>query len=73
MLCYSNQKHWSLVPNAQVCVFDGTYYKITPTNYIFKTSLYTTLRMYSSRPWQLKILMFALLVTHEIATYSWPW
>jgi len=25
-----------------VCVFDGTYYKITITNYIFKTSLYTT-------------------------------
>ncbi len=25
-----------------VCVFDGTYYKITTTNYISKTSLYTT-------------------------------
>ncbi len=24
-------------------------------------------------PWPLKILMFALLVTHEIATYNWPW
>jgi hypothetical protein len=30
------------VPNAHVCVFDGTYYKITIANYIFKTSLYTT-------------------------------
>ncbi len=30
----------NLVPNAQVCVFDGTYYKITTTNYIFKTSIY---------------------------------
>jgi hypothetical protein len=46
------------VPNAQVCVFDSTYYKITTTNYI---------SMYS---WALKILMFALLVTCEIATYS---
>jgi len=27
-----------------VCVFDGTYYKITTTNYISKTSLYTTLQ-----------------------------
>ncbi len=54
-------------------VFDGTYYKITTTNYISKTSLYTTFRMYPSGPWPLKILMFALLVTCEIATYSWPW
>jgi hypothetical protein len=29
--------------------------------------------MYPSGPWPLKILMFALLVTREIATYSWPW
>jgi hypothetical protein len=58
------------VPNAQVCVFDGTYNKITITNYISKTSLYTTFRMYPSGPWPLKILMFALLVTCEIATYS---
>ncbi len=58
------------VPNAKVCVFDGTYYKITTTNYISKTSLYSTLRMYPSEPWLLKILMFALLVTREIATYS---
>jgi len=35
------------MPNAQVCVFDGTYYKITITNYISKTSLYTTFHMYS--------------------------
>ncbi len=48
-----------------MCVFDGTYYKITTTNYIFKTSLYITFRMYSSGPWPLKILMFALLVTRE--------
>ncbi len=54
-----------------MCVFDGIYYKITTTNYISKTSLYTT--YHPSGPWQLKILMFALLVTHEIATYSWPW
>jgi hypothetical protein len=56
------------VPNAQVCVFDDTYYKITTTNYISKTSLYTTFCMYPSGPWLLKILMFAVLVTHEIAT-----
>jgi hypothetical protein len=43
------------VPNAQVCVFDDTYYKITTTNYISKTSLYTTFCMYPSRPWPLKI------------------
>jgi hypothetical protein len=58
------------VLNAHVCVFDDTYYKITTTNYISKTSLYTTFRMYPSKPWPLKILMFALLVTHEIATYN---
>ncbi len=58
------------VPNAQVCVFDGTYYKITTTNYISKTSLYITFHMYSWGPWPLKILMFAVLVTREIATYS---
>jgi hypothetical protein len=29
--------------------------------------------MYPSGLWPLKILMFALLVTHEIATYSSPW
>ncbi len=59
--------------NAQVCVFDGTYYRITTTNYISKTSLYVTFRMYSSGSWPLKILMFALLVTRYIATHSWPW
>jgi hypothetical protein len=58
------------VPNAQVCVFDRTYYKITTTNNISKTSLYTTFPMYPLRPWLLKILTFALLVTREIATYS---
>jgi hypothetical protein len=60
----------SPVHNAQVCVFDGTYYKITTTNYRSKTSLYTTFRMYLSGPWPLKILMFALLVIREITTYS---
>jgi hypothetical protein len=50
------------VPNAQVCV----YYKITTINYISKTSLYITFRMYSLGPWLLKILMFALLVTRDI-------
>jgi hypothetical protein len=40
--------------------------------YISKTSLYTTFRMYPSGRWLLKILMFALLVTREIATYSCP-
>ncbi len=60
----------SPVHNTQVCVFDGTYYKIRTTNYMSKTSLYTTFRMYLSGPWPLKILMFALLVTPEIATYS---
>ncbi len=61
------------MPNAHVCEFDGTYYKITTTNYISKTSLYITFRMYPLGPWPLKILTFALLVTREIATYSWPW
>jgi hypothetical protein len=61
------------VPNAQVCVFDGTYYKITTTNYISKTSLYITFRMYSLGPLPLKFLMFTLLVTREIATYNGPW
>jgi hypothetical protein len=46
------------MPNAQVCMYlmVHIYYKITITNYIFKTSLYTTFRMYPSRPWPLKIL-----------------
>jgi hypothetical protein len=48
-----------------VCVFDSTYYKITTTNYISKTSLYITFHMYPSAPWLLKILMFALLVTRD--------
>ncbi len=61
------------VPNAQVCVFDSTYYKITTINYISKTSLYITFCIYPYGPWPLKILMFALLVTCEIATYSWAW
>ncbi len=39
----------------------------------FPKPLYTTFCMYPSGPWLLKILMFALLVTGEIATYSWPW
>ncbi len=56
-----------------MCVFDDTYYKITTTNYISKTFLYITFPMYPWGPWPLKILMFALLVTREIATYSWPW
>jgi len=60
----------SLVHNAQVCVFDGTYYKIITTNYRSKTSLYTTFHMSLLGPWSLKILMFALLVTREIATYN---
>jgi len=58
------------VPNAQVCVFDSTYYKITIINYISKTSSYMTFHMYPSGSWPLKILMFALLVTCEIATFS---
>jgi hypothetical protein len=48
----------NLVPNAQLCV----YLTVHITNYISKTSLYTTFRMYSSGPWLLKILMFAPLV-----------
>ncbi len=46
--------------------------QITTTNYISKTSLYTTFHMYPLRPWLLKMLMFTLLMTCEIATYSWP-
>jgi hypothetical protein len=38
------------MPNAHVCVFDGTYYKITITNYISKTFLYTTFHMYPLGP-----------------------
>ncbi len=56
-----------------MCVFEDRYYKITATNYIFKTCLCTTFHMYPSRPWLLKVSMFALLLTREIATYSWPW
>jgi hypothetical protein len=55
-------------PFLLVHLTDDTYYKITPTNYISKTSLYTTFHMYLSGPWLLKILMFALLVIREIAT-----
>ncbi len=55
------------VPNAQVCVFDSTYYKITTTNYISKTSLHTTFHIGTLAA---ENLMFALLVTREIATYS---
>jgi hypothetical protein len=36
--------------------------------YISKTSLYITFCMYPSGPWPLKILMFALLVTCEMAS-----
>jgi hypothetical protein len=46
------------VPNAHVCVFDGTHYKIITTNYI---------SMYPSGPWPLKILMFALPMTCELS------
>ncbi len=53
-----------------VCIW---WYILQNYNNIFKTSLYTTFRMYPSGPWLLKILMFALLMTGEIATYSWPW
>jgi len=49
------------MPNAQVCVH---------TNYISKTFLYMTFCMYPLGPWPLKILMFALLVIREIATYN---
>jgi hypothetical protein len=55
------------VPNAQELITKLTIH-ITITNYISKTSLYTTFHMYLLGPWLLKILMFALLVTHEIAT-----
>jgi hypothetical protein len=61
------------MPNAQVCVYLTIHITKLTTNYISKTSLYTTFRMYPLGLWLLKILMFALLVTHEIATYSWPW
>jgi hypothetical protein len=56
-----------------VCVFDGTYYKITTTNYISKIFVHTTFHMYPSGPWSQKILMLALLVTPEIGKYNWPW
>ncbi len=55
-----------------MCVFDGTYYKIKTTNYISKTSLYHILHV-SVRTLATECLMFTLLVTREIATYSWPW
>jgi hypothetical protein len=40
-----------------VCVFDGTYNKITTTNYISKTSLYITFCMYPSGPWSIRTLV----------------
>ncbi len=40
------------------------------TIHITKLHLQTTFRMYPSGPRPLKILMFALLVTREMATYS---
>ncbi len=43
LLLFSYHTSLNPVPNAQVCVFDGTYYKITTTKYISKTSLYTIL------------------------------
>jgi hypothetical protein len=57
--------HRDPMPNAQVCVFDGTYYKITTTNYISKTSLNTTFCMYPSGPWPLKIF--------NVCTACDPW
>jgi hypothetical protein len=69
------------VPNAQVCVYLTVHFTKLQLQTTFpkplyiphsasKTSLYTTFCMYPSGPWPLKILMFALLVTREIATYS---
>jgi hypothetical protein len=55
------------------CFTKGLQGKMNPTtNYICKTSSYTTFRMHPSGPWPLKILMFALLLTCEIATKNWP-
>jgi hypothetical protein len=58
------------VPNAQVCVYLTIHITKLQLQTTFPKPLYTTFRMYPSGPWLLKILMFALLVTHEIATYS---
>jgi hypothetical protein len=61
------------VPNAHVCVCIWWYIL---QNYNYKLrfqNLYTTFHRYPWGLWPLKILMFALLVTREIATYSWPW
>ncbi len=58
------------VPNAQVCVY--------LTVHITKLQLQTTFSKSLCIPhsacihWDLKILMFALLVTREIATYNHP-
>jgi hypothetical protein len=59
------------VPNAQVCV----YLMIHITKLQLQTLHFQNLSIYhiphiSMGPWLLKILMFALLVTCEIATYS---
>jgi hypothetical protein len=54
-----------------VCVYLMVHItKLQLQTTFFKTSLYTTFRMYPSGPWPLKILMFARLVTCEIAPYS---
>jgi hypothetical protein len=58
------------MPNAQVCVYLTIHITKLQLQTTFPKPLYTTFCMYSLGPWLLKILMFALLVTREIATYN---
>jgi hypothetical protein len=59
------------VPNAQVCVYLTVHITKLHVQTTFPKPLYiTTFCMYPSGHWPLKILMFALLVTSDIATYS---
>jgi len=59
------------VPNAQVCVYLMIHIEKLPLQTTFSKPLYIShFACIHLDPWLLKILMFAVLVTCEIATYS---
>jgi hypothetical protein len=63
------------MPNAQVCVYLTVHITKLQLQTTFPKPLYiphsACIHRDSSGPWLLKILMFALLVTPEIASYWW--